>query len=197
MFKIIDDFYDNPDEIRDFALKCTYKKPISAKWNGLRSVEKHTSTKSTLFKIAELLNLENKPNWKQIEISDNFWQRASVGMFNTLYSGEQDTIHFHYFTGRWSGVCYLAPEQFCKGKTALTFFRHKEKDITTVNALGEKDVLSIKKDLENESLWEVIDTVEMKYNRMIVFDGQYFHKASDGFGTSPSNCRLTQLFGFN
>ncbi|GAA5224708.1 hypothetical protein [Membranihabitans marinus] len=197
MFKIIDNFYKNPDQIRDFALNCKYKKPVSTKWKGLRSVEKHPETKPTLYQIAKYLQLEGKPDWNQIEISDNFWQRASVGLFTTLYDGQEDNIHFHYFTGRWSGVCYLSPPELCKGKIALSFYRHLTRNIETAQYLDKNELQEIKKETADPNLWMTTHEIDMKYNRMVVFDGQYFHKACNGFGSSPDNCRLTQLFGFN
>ncbi|MFG6202606.1 hypothetical protein [Nonomuraea sp. JJY05] len=37
----------------------------------------------------------------------------------------------------------------------------------------------------------------MRFNRMVLFDGQYFHAASDGFGTDARTGRLAQLFAID
>ena len=37
----------------------------------------------------------------------------------------------------------------------------------------------------------------MAFNRMVLFNGRYFHAASDGFGMTPSDGRLAPLFNID
>ena len=49
----------------------------------------------------------------------------------------------------------------------------------------------------NPDLFEIVDRVGNKYNRLVLFDSQHIHAASSYFGSSKENGRLFQLFFFD
>jgi hypothetical protein len=54
--------------------------------------------------------------------------------------------------------------------------------------------------LESCEGWDLLQTIEMKYNRLVVFPAFLLHSGHlhpEWFGATPEGCRLTQNFGFN
>ena len=45
--------------------------------------------------------------------------------------------------------------------------------------------------------WELHDVIGNKFNRLVLYRGDYFHASLDYFGDSPENGRLFQTFFFN
>lgn len=193
--KIYDDYYSNFEEVRDFALSCTFSKPYSGAWSGLHSEERHPETRENYYTLAERIPEKGVPEWDNVEKSFVFWGRPSAGLFATLYAGEQDTVHFHRRSGTWAGVCYLNEDQ--AGNGGLHLFRHLETGLYSCKGAGLEDISQLRADGPDSTKWEKVASVAMKPNRMIVFDGRFFHAASDGFGDQPGNCRLTQLFNID
>ena len=62
-----------------------------------------------------------RPNWKEIEETERFWDRPSAGIFALLLEGQTDTVHFHHRTGTWAGVIYLFPGRQDAVGTCLLF----------------------------------------------------------------------------
>ena len=106
----------------------------------------------------------------------------------------------------WSGIVYLTLPEHCRGGTE--FYRHKEldsdhaplydKEVTKFGydscALFTQDLT--KKDSNDESKWEHIFTVPMRFNRCILFRPWYWHTPGQSFGDCPENARLVQMFFF-
>jgi hypothetical protein len=44
--------------------------------------------------------------------------------------------------------------------------------------------------------WDCVLHVPMRFNRLVIYRGDYFHAIADLFGDSPENTRLVQLFYF-
>ena len=49
----------------------------------------------------------------------------------------------------------------------------------------------------NPNLYEKVDEVGNVYNRLVLWDAQLIHAASEYFGDNPENSRLFHLFFFN
>jgi len=52
-------------------------------------------------------------------------------------------------------------------------------------------------DYLNEDDWEMHHYIENVYNRCIIYDAKYYHQATKYFGKTLNNSRLTQVFFFN
>jgi hypothetical protein len=55
----------------------------------------------------------------------------------------------------------------------------------------------LRRDAPDPSKWELTHRVPMKFNRAVLFDATLFHAASEGFGGSPDNGRLAQVFNLD
>jgi hypothetical protein len=195
--KIIDDFYEDPWEVRKFALSCKFTKPFTGSWNGYHSKRAHPQSKNVFIKLAGYVDEMKTPNWEEIESSQKFWGRASAGVFALLLKDQQDTPHAHKRTGRWAGVCYLTPNEGIPAQSGLYFYQHKSSRNYSCNSASEENLINYRKDSSDINMWTVVDFIEMKFNRLVLFDGQYFHSASPGFGNSKMTGRLTQLFAID
>jgi len=197
--EVIDDYYHagEAEELRAFALSCTFAPPFTGSWNGLQSIERAPQTPEVFRNLASRLPALGKDNWDQVETSYRFWGRPSAGMFALLLRGQSDTVHFHARSGTWAGVCYLAPPALCDGRDGVTFFRHKRTGAETFVDASSSQLAAFRLDAPDPTRWEVVHTVSMAFNRMVLFNGRFFHAASHGFGDGPTDGRLTQLFNID
>ena len=63
---------------------------------------------------------------------------------------------------------------------------------------SQKSVTEIFRDEGQEYFrWELVQKVSNEYNKLVLYDGQLFHKSLDYFGDSLENGRLTQVFFFD
>ncbi len=101
----------------------------------------------------------------------------------------------------WAGVCYLTPDAPVNGGTGL--FRHKETGLETPPRLedGSYDKEYLEKviypDSRDDSKWDMTAMVGNKYNRLVLYRGDMFHKSLEYFGKDLESGRLFQTFFFN
>lgn len=194
-FRVVDEFYDDPDEVRNFATRCSYKKPLISSTPSLISDTRHPNTRETLARIAALV--DSKPDWKAVEELHAFWGQSGCGEFQ-LTLGHLDTIgqpHSHK-NGQWVGIIYLNTPEQCRGKIGTYILRHNPSGLCHITQATEKQYEQLTEDACDESKWTVIAAPEMRYNRLLLFDSRYFHAMSAGFGDSPKTGRLIQIFNF-
>ncbi|NUK32086.1 hypothetical protein HT574_19105 [Parageobacillus sp. VR-IP] len=197
-FIVIDDFYENPDKVRNFAINV--KDWIDIDINGKKKYSVETVkcyyNQDIIQKFEEILGFKIEVNPKKM----------GFGVF-AYYPGESNVqLTTHYDDCEWSGIIYLVPDEFCEG--GLSLYRHKKTKL-----LGPPDDKQLKqlgfssfeewkeiyhRDKLNPNAWEETLHISMKYNRLILLrSGKLFHRATSGFGNNPKNARLTQRFFFN
>jgi hypothetical protein len=194
-FRLVDGFYDEPHEVRNFAIHCNYRKPLISSTPSLISDVRHPKTRETLARIAALVDA--KPDWTAIEELHRFWGQSGCGEFQ-LTLGHLDTIgqpHSHK-NGQWVGIIYLNTPEQCRGKIGTYILRHNPSGLCHITQANEKQYEQLKEDAYDQSKWTVIAAPEMRYNRLFLFDSRYFHAMSAGFGDSPRTGRLIQIFNF-
>ncbi len=186
---IIDDFYDNPEWVREQALSYDYMH--NAIYPGQISKDAYI-TASQKPRFLEIINepIDTKPS----QLFGKF--RSS-----TIYDTGKVDIHVDD-TSDWAVVIYMNTPEQCRGGTQ--FFRHKEtgktnlieeaQDRATLNKVKQKFVYE---DGLDRSKWDVIDEAEMKFNRAIIFPTLHFHSFTALFGDSLETGRLVQLFFMN
>lgn len=87
----------------------------------------------------------------------------------------------------FAAVLYLNPPAQCIGGTI--FWKHKKKDLDRVT-----DNDNLKVDWNDKGAWLQVDSVEMKFNRLVVYPGNRFHSwAPHGYGNSPETGRLVAV----
>ncbi|GAA2295873.1 hypothetical protein GCM10010149_50220 [Nonomuraea roseoviolacea subsp. roseoviolacea] len=195
--RVMDDYYADPGEVRDFALAAEFAKPFTGSWAGTHSLQRHPRTAEVFHELARRTGIPGKPNWDEIERSRLFWGRPSAGVFALLLDGQRDSIHAHKRTGRWAAVCYLSAPGDCAGREGLRLFRHRPTGAFSCAGASREQLLRFRADAADPARWDLVHVIEMRFNRMVLFDGQYFHAASDGFGEDARTGRLAQLFAID
>jgi hypothetical protein len=185
---VIDDFYANPMEVRNFALNQQFN--ITGNFPGFRTTSLLNDT------IKEAIQYVMHPFAGEIV---DWFEDGHTGAFQ--YTTEDHHSWIHSDGGvRWAGVLYLTPNAPLSAGTG--FYRHKKTKIDRFVHLTETPT---EKDLSNPYLtdykditkWELTDEVSNKFNRLILYDATLFHKSMDYFGKNLYDGRLFQVFFFN
>jgi len=193
---VVDDVWDDPDEVRAFALSSTLV-PAWGSWDGLHSLERHPRTEEMLFRIAKLVS-PGRPNWEELDASYQYWKKASCGGFAVMSDGNEGVIHAHRRSGDWAGVIYLSRPEDCYGRPGTVFYRHTRTGLERIRhaaELNEQEQTALA-DCRDSAAWTETASVPMVYNRLALFDSRYFHGASPGFGNDLVSSRLIQVFNF-
>ena len=182
----IDNFYANPIEVREFALKQEFK--VRGNYPGQRTESFLTdATKKTLRDI--LYPFAG-------EITD--WGGEYTGSFQYTTSSDRSWIHADSTTD-WAAVCYLTPDAPLSAGTGL--FRHKQTGLRgwTYNEHTKEETESSPTYTEcmDYTKWELVDRIGNVYNRLILYRGDLFHVSLDYFGKTLQDGRLFQTFFFN
>ena len=200
---ILDDFHENPEEVRNYAISATYTKEESSTYPGLNSTTGFQEDTLKL-KIETLLQKPIKP-------SNPFgYFRYS---WNTADQENEKLQKYHVDNGwEFGGVCYLStPEQLKANPNSGTLFaRHKALKIDATPRTAEEAELFgythydelrqsiIYGDGLDLDKWETYARVLPKFNRLILFRSWMYHSHHINFGPQdPAQSRLVQLFFFN
>jgi len=178
-FICIDNFYNDPDEVRSVALNAEYS--TEGNYPGIRTKPMMTDSMEQIIKDAINLNQEY-----------NFGKQY-CGSFQYTTAFDRSWIHADGTT-EWAGVLYLTPN--APPSSGTGFFKFKEGGYTryTGDKAMDKYIDSCSQDLTK---WEKITEVANVYNRLIIYDATQFHMSLDYFGTNINNARLFQTFFFS
>lgn len=171
---IVDDFYSNPDSVRNFALQQEFK--VQGNFPGLRTASFLTpDVKETVQSV--LWNVGGEiTNWHEAD--------GLTGSFELATAANRSWIHTdHHNT--WAGVIYLTPNAPLSGGTGL--FRHRATGATMSSQLAEYESQDMTK-------WELVDRIANRYNRLAMYRSDQFHTSLDYFGKDLQDGRLFQLF---
>lgn len=175
---IVDDFYQNPEETRAFALSQDFN--VTGNYPGLRTKSFLTDdVKEVISRIVYNAG-GNVTDWMD--------QSGYTGCFQLCTSQDRTWIHSD-FNNKWAGVCYLTPNAPVSGGTAL--YRHKK--------TGQRFPISddSDKDSYDYTQWEMVDRIGNIFNRLVLYPGNLYHASVDYFGQNMENGRLFQTFFFD
>lgn len=180
---VIDGFYSNVDEVRDFALRQQYD--VIGNYPGRR-------TKSFLNQsMKELISTIIAPHGGKVV---GWGNSEYTGAYQYTLANDRSWIH-HDGTTTWAGVCYLTPDAPLSSGTAI--YRHKETGII----VAPKNDVELERHTSSQgndvTKWEVVDRVSNVYNRLVMYRGDNYHMSQDYFGTDINNGRLFQTFFIN
>jgi hypothetical protein len=170
---ITDNFYSNPDGVRNFILQQEFKQ---YKYPGLRTKSFLTDdTKDTIQKL--LLNAGGLiTNWNQ--------EDGLTGSFELATARDRSWIHTDHFN-TWAGVLYLTPNAPLTGGTGI--YQYKKTGATVASQLSSYEAQDMTK-------WELCDIIANRYNRLVLYRSEMFHTSLDYFGSDLQTGRLFQLF---
>jgi hypothetical protein len=179
---ILDNFFDDPLDVRKFALAQEYTHDPYHSYPGKRSLPLH-------------------------KINPHLFNHT-IDRFNSIFyllgeiEGWQATAYFQMIdsnsTAPWvhrdlqtiSGIIYLndtpAPN------TGTTIYKPKSTGLFGIDVTG-KQLLTEELRLENNNQFDESIIVKNKFNRLIAFDSKEFHSAS-AFSENEKDPRLTLVF---
>jgi hypothetical protein len=189
----IDNFYDDPDSVRNIALSTEYyedKKSQgykfgNAPWPGKMS-KKPYSPDWVDAKISKLLN-KNLRQMRQLDSGCFRISKEGTISANILHA---DSPNGSYY----AAVLYLTKN---KEDTPGTLF-YKQKSTGSDQALNEEHLKSIvvNNEFNDLSKWVVHTVSNIVYNRLLIYPANKFHGIGPVFGDSDNTGRLVQLFNF-
>lgn len=184
---IIDNFYSNPDEVREFALAQDYS--VTGNFPGARTEPfLNDSVKEYIEK--HIVPLHGKITWLNTEYT---------GAFQYTTARNRSWIHADE-NNKWAGVLYLTPNAPLTGGTGL--FRHKATGLSEIprnldGSINQELIDKIYDDSQDMTKWEMTDFVGNVYNRLVIYKGDFFHSSLDYFGKDLYDGRLFQTFFFD
>ena len=187
---IVDNFYENPDQVRDFALRQKFLKHEDYH-KGQRTEEKFLS-EGIKEEFERLLG-------KKI----TRWDYGVNGIFQFCTS--EDPLVYHTDGQDYAAAIFLTPN--APPECGTNLFRSKinklqgaptEKDAERLNRSTEDLFNEIfKTGFYDKTNLELVDKIGNIYNRLAIWNGQLIHSASEYFGNNKTNSRLFQLFFFD
>jgi len=193
---VVDNFYSNPNAVREFALNAEYEQLGGRNWPGRDSLYEHGKEELTSM-VSEIVG--QKLTTKSCN-KCSYFRLTKEGEYGT-----QD-IHFDPNPGLvWAGVIYLTPTLHPTGGTK--FWKHKQTgwEFAPIQQEAAQHGIQSHEDMVNffnvegkdRSKWIETDNVAFKFNRLVMFNPFMFHSNGDWFGTTNQNARLVQLLFFH
>lgn len=195
---VVDNFYKDPDDVREFALMQDFQPNLSS-YKGKRTNERFLWP----FMKEEFERLLGRP------IVDWLNQPAN-GCFQI--TGYDDPLVWHSDTQSYAAAVYLTPDAPVGAGTS--FWRDKvhgcrrppnhplEYDRFADDEARQKALNEVYSEYNilHPDNWELVDRVGCVYNRLVVWDAQMIHSASSYEGLVSDvadKARLVQLFFFS
>lgn len=185
---IVDNFYNDPYETREFALSQEFDVPGNYPGRRTKSVfnqSVYDVIQNVVFNAGGSIT-----RWDMDQYT---------GSFQYTTSRDRSWIHADQTT-KWAGVCYLTPNAPLSSGTGL--FRHIPTGIESAprNLDGSYDYDLLNKinlDSQDMTKWELVDRLANKFNRLVIYKGDFFHMSLDYFGQDKFDGRLFQTFFFD
>ena len=182
---IVDNFYDNPDEIRKFALEQEFgDESVITGFVGRRTFNQ--------FLFPGLKEAFESVMGKKI----TKWEEYGMnGRFQICWSGER--LVYHCDEQMWGGMIYLSPN--APYQCGTTLYADKKNRARTYYDPGWDEYWgNTPGDCHlDRTPFEPVDVLGNVYNRLVIFDASCIHSASEYFGTNKENARLWQMFFFD
>ena len=194
---VVDDFYSDPDVIRDYALNQTYQAPGEHGAVGHRCEAGRKIFEGTKETFEKLLNVKVKEGDQE-----GGWNYSTNGCFQWCQAATR--LVYHHDSQQWAASIYLTPD--APPEAGTSFYVHKKLGLDQMpkehpdwwalhsqmykNNSDEPNFL-------DRTPWEEIDRVGNKYNRLVLWNAQRVHSASQYFGDQIHNSRLFHLFFFD
>ena len=183
---VVDNFYDDPYAVREFALQQEYLQGGLGKgFIGKRSCEQFLfpGLRETFQKITG--------------IPITRWEEHGMnGRFQSTIAGEPNVYHSDEQT--WAGAIYLTPDAPYNAGTSLiahkpTRIRHSSHP-EAYKMWSDPNTYDIHLD---PSPWERIDVAANVFNRLVIWNAHCPHAAGEYFGETLDTSRLIHLFFFD
>lgn len=181
-FLVVDNFYENPDEVRALALQQNFD-PDLRYHKGKRTSTKFIAQGTK--QIFEQLLGRKIIRWTEFEYN---------GIFQHCTS--EDPLVYHSDVQSYAAAVYLTPN--APPQCGTTFYRSKKyPDIRKVGVNDPTYNDVYENYYYDKTKFEVVDVVGNVYNRLAMWDARLIHSASEYFGKDKFDSRLFHLFFFD
>jgi hypothetical protein len=178
-FFVVDNFYEDPYAVRDFALGQYYFDDEG--YLGMRT-RKQFFFDGVKERFEEIIG-QPIVDWEN---------QGMCGRFQTCKAGTP--LVYHCDAQKWAGMVYLTPD--APPECGTTFFRHKQTKIRHHDDGNILDAFNQQTFLD-KTPYEEVDKVGNVFNRLVIFDGGLIHSASEYFGWDIPSSRLFHMYFFN
>lgn len=179
-FIVIDNFYEDPDSVREFAL--THKFSFHPDYHKGKRTDKVFPFTGLKERFEYIIGSKIK-NWEKYGTNCVFQHCVA-----------EDQIVFHFDSQEYAGVLFLTPD--APPTSGTTFYRSKYNKQMKIKNDKEYDTV-FKHGHLNSQGFDIVDVVGNVYNRLVLFDSKLIHSASSYFGSTLQDSRLFQLFFFD
>ena len=185
---VVDDFYANPDEVRDLAMAQQFFSHPKVH-RGQRTHDRFLFP-GLKEKFEQLMCLKIT-RWEEDQVN---------GVFQLCIAGDQ--VVYHSDDQKYAGVVYLTPNAPPEGGTSV--YRSRANKMRSVQE-AEKHGFNTQEAIEamyrnklfDPTAWEMVDTFGNVYNRLVIWDARVVHAATAYFGHNIGDGRLFQMFFFD
>jgi hypothetical protein len=180
---IFDNFYQNPDEIREYALGLDFN--VKGNYPGARTTPEGSIQRDYLKQYFEEHIVKQKITTWDSEYNTSF-----------QFTTEKDTTWVHHDSvTNWAAVLYLTPDAPIESGTGI--YKNIESGVylhSPDNTIDYND----NEDCRDLTKWKLIDQCANIYNRLFVYNANLYHRSIvPGFGKDKEDGRLFQTFFFN
>lgn len=223
-YTIVDNWYENPDQIRETALNNFLKVSKSGvnpnqkvdDYPGERTTTTLDNLTSNFKKFEESLGKKIDPNsWiftcnfsveEEVDKLQFDFSNIELKIKDTNLSvnhGKVSNGSFQYIVEGTKTWVHADSENEYAAVIYLTPDAPKDSGTgfyklkgTDIKFKSEDHKIDVTDHL-NENDWEMHHYIENVYNRCIIYDAKYYHQATRYFGKTLNDSRLTQVFFFN
>ena len=195
---VVDDFYDNPDEVRQFALNANYPEPAeNYTYPGKNSVD-------NFYPLSLHKKFESILHQDLVPATPNGYFRLSL---------EKDSFRQDVHVDpawEYGAVYYTNPPEQCIDEAGTSFWIHNKTKMESLSIGNEvpKRVFGFSCSKEqwwttvygeglDRSKWTRYFLSPMKHNRIVIFRTDLWHSHNYNFGNTIEDGRIVQLFFFN
>ena len=194
---IVENFYEEPDAIRTFALSQKYKFRHQIK--GAEYVFPGCRTKD--------LSLINKPLFERVSNKINsLFHNEEHDVMRWVITSSFQSVSNEYGTGVihtdhntvFAAVLYLTPDAPLEAGTSLFKPNSSFDEEKYERCLKENDKRfeegKIIMDTSYHEMFDEVVRVNNVYNTLILYEGRHYHAANQFFGKKLKDSRLAQVF---
>ena len=193
---VIDNFYDDPDSIRDLALSCEYFPEKTSKsypngmapWPGKMSKESHAP--SWVDGVVSKHLHKNMRQQRQIDSGHFRISQATNerGMFDNMIHADGHDDNYY------AGVLYLSKDQ--EATPGTLFYKQNSTGLDRlIDDAHLKDII-LKNEGKDVDKWTAHTVSNIVYNRLLIYPAYKFHGIGPCFGTTDETARIVQLFNW-
>jgi hypothetical protein len=215
---VVDNIYQNPDEVRNFAKKhredaskindyCDFGDRLAIKhkdiYNLREVIDDFVRNRSIWNNWYDELSYET--NWRNAEFLVNFTSHQTLVNNPFGLIPHQDTYLRFQLPSRFGVVIYLNTPDECIGGTNFYSYLNKQgverpllyekqfKDITSANNTCTESYQDLFNTLQMSSAMKIEAEIGMRYNRMIIYPVDVLHAPSMAPGWFKDHERIAQV----